>query len=200
MLEFHFTDQDLDEALSRWDSKTSKLVVHAPEFWERTLVDLCSLDERQRSASRDLMQKTIDLTRRDGALLRMATIPKVIIHPGAMSLDHPITNHAALYENLRRSIQEIDHQGVELLLENLPPHPWYFGGQWLTNAFMDAYEIRDFITSMDLSMCFDTSHQQALLQLGACRFLRAGAGAAALHPSPSSFRWRRAGRRRLTNR
>ena len=108
------------------------------------------------------MQKTIDLTRRMAPYFRTDgnNLPKVIIHPGAMSLDHPITNHAVLYENLRRSIQEIDHQGVELLLENLPPHPWYFGGQWLTNAFMDANEIRDFITSMDLSMCFDTSHSK----------------------------------------
>jgi N-acetylneuraminate synthase len=52
----------------------------------------------------------------------------------------------------------MDHEGVELLLENLPPHPWYFGGQWLTNAFMDAYEIRDFIKPLGLDMCFDTSH------------------------------------------
>jgi sugar phosphate isomerase/epimerase len=57
-------------------------------------------------------------------------------------------------------VKELDHAGVELLLENLPPHPWYFGGQWLTNAFMDAYEIRDFITSMGLKMCFDTSHSK----------------------------------------
>ena len=161
LLEFHFTDQDLDEEYTG-GKQDLKLVVHAPEFWERTLVDLCSLDERQRSASRDLMQKTIDLTRRMAPYFHTDgnNLPKVIIHPGAMSLDHPITNHAVLYENLRRSIQEIDHQGVELLLENLPPHPWYFGGQWLTNTFMDAYEIRDFITSMDLSMCFDTSHSK----------------------------------------
>jgi len=45
-------------------------------------------------------------------------------------------------------------------LENLPPHPWYFGGQWLTNAFMDAYEIRDFIRPLGLNICFDTSHSK----------------------------------------
>ncbi len=201
MLEFHFTDQDLDEDYTG-GKQDLKLVVHAPEFWERTLVDLCSLDERQRSASRDLMQKTIDLTRRMAPYFRTDgnNLPKVIIHPGAMSLDHPITNHAVLYENLRRSIQEIDHQGVELLLENLPPHPWYFGGQWLTNAFMDAYEIRDFITSMDLSMCFDTSHSKLYCNWAHVDFYEQVQAAATLHPPPSSFRWRRAGRRRLTNR
>lgn len=157
ILEYHFTDKDLDEHYPG-ESYDLKLVVHAPEFWDRTLVDLCSLDENQRRESRELMQKSINLTR-EMAPYFVGT-PKVVIHPGAMSLDHPIQNRAQLYENLRRSVNELDYEGVELLLENLPPHPWYFGGQWLTNAFMDAYEIRDFITSMNLNMCFDTSHSK----------------------------------------
>ena len=155
LLEYHFTDQDLDEHYPGGDH-SMKLITHAPEFWERTLVDLCSTSERQRRASVHLMQKTIDLTREMAP--HFIGTPKVIVHPGAMSLDHPIENRQALYDNLRRSVQELDYQGVELLLENLPPHPWYFGGQWLTNAFMDACEIRDFVTSMGLDMCFDTSH------------------------------------------
>jgi sialic acid synthase SpsE/sugar phosphate isomerase/epimerase len=163
MLEFHFTDQDLDEHYPGDDYSAGsdmplKLVVHAPEFWERTLVDLCALDERQRVASRDLLQKTIDLTR--GMASYFVGIPKVVIHPGAMSLDHPIHDHQALYANLRRSVEELEYAGVELLLENLPPHPWYFGGQWLTNAFMDAYEIRDFITPLKLKFCYDSSHHK----------------------------------------
>lgn len=157
ILEYHFTDKDLDEHYPG-KSYNLKLVVHAPEFWDRTLVDLCSLDENQRRESRELMQKSINLTR-EMAPYFIGT-PKVVIHPGAMSLDHPIQNRAQLYENLRRSVNELDYEGVELLLENLPPHPWYFGGQWLTNAFMDAYEIRDFIVSMNLNMCFDTSHSK----------------------------------------
>ena len=155
MLEYHFTDQDLDEHYPGGDYEL-KLVVHAPEFWERTLVDLCSLDERQRRDSVYLMQKSIDLTREISN--HFLGTPKVVIHPGAMSLDHPIPQREKLYDNLRLSVNELDYEGVELLLENLPPHPWYFGGQWLTNAYMDAYEIKDFITSMGLNTCFDTSH------------------------------------------
>jgi len=155
MLEYHFTDQDLDEHYPGGDYNL-KLVSHAPEFWDRTLVDLCSLDEQQRADSVMLMQKTINLTREMAP--HFIGTPKVVIHPGAMSLDHPITQRDKLYENLRRSVGELDYEGVELLLENLPPHPWYFGGQWLTNAFMDAHEIRNFITSLGLNMCFDTSH------------------------------------------
>lgn len=163
LLEFHFTDQDLDEPYPGQDFSAEsehplKLVVHAPEFWDRSLVDLCALEERHRRSSIDLIQKSIDLTRKIAPYF--IGTPKVIIHPGAMSLDHPIANHQALYENLRRSVESIDAQGVELLLENLPPHPWYFGGQWLTNAFMDAYEIREFLDSMGLNFCYDTSHHK----------------------------------------
>lgn len=157
MLEFHFTDQDLDEHFPGGDYDL-KLVVHAPEFFERTLVDLCSLDERQRRQSVELIQKTIDLTREMAP--HFLGLPKVVVHPGGMSLDHPIKNRANLYDNLRRSVEEIDYEGVEFLLENLPPHPWYFGGQWLTNAFMDAEEIRDFITPLNLNICFDSSHSK----------------------------------------
>jgi len=155
MLEFHFTDQDLDEHYPGEDHDL-KLVVHAPEFFERTLVDICSQDDRQREQSVALIQKTINLTREMAPHFK--GVPKVIVHTGGMSLDHPIKNRNELYENLGVSVEELDYAGVELLLENLPPRPWYFGGQWLTNAFMDAYEIRDFIKPLGLKMCFDTSH------------------------------------------
>ena len=157
MLEFHFTDQDLDEHYPG-EHRSLKLVVHAPEFFERTLVDLCALDERVRRASIELIQKSINLTR-EMAPYFVGT-PKVVVHTGGMSLDHPIDERMALYDSLRRSVEELDYVGVEFLLENLPPHPWYFGGQWLTNAFMDAYEIRDFIRPLGLNICFDTSHSK----------------------------------------
>lgn len=157
ILEYHFTDQDLDEHYPGTDYDL-KLVSHAPEFFERTLVDLCATDERQRRQSIALVQKTIDLTREMAP--HFVGTPKVVVHTGGMSLDHPIENRRELYANLRRSVEELDAAGVELLLENLPPHPWYFGGQWLTNAFMDAYEIRDFVEPLGLKICFDTSHSK----------------------------------------
>ncbi len=155
MLEFHFTDEDLNEEYPGGDLDL-QLVVHAPEFFERTLVDLCALDPEQRERSVELMQKTIDLTRRMAP--HFAGKPKVVIHPGAMSLDHAIEDREALYDHLRASVAALEYEGVELLLENLPPHPWYFGGQWLTNAFMDAHEIVAFLQPLGLNFCFDTSH------------------------------------------
>ena len=157
LLEFHFTDHDLNDKYPGADFDMA-LVVHAPEFWDRTLVDLCSPDEKKRRDSISLMQKSIDLTRVMSKHFKGK--PKVVIHPGAMTIDQPIRSNRKLYENLGRSLEKIDAQGVELLLENLPPHPWYFGGQWVTNAFMDAGEIRDFIVPRGLNICFDTSHSK----------------------------------------
>ncbi len=157
LLEFHFTDKDLDDTYPG-DDLDIQLIVHAPEFWSNHLVDLCTFDESQRQASVALMQRAVHVTREMAPHFRGT--PKMVVHPGAASLDHAIENRKGLYDNLRRSVEELDFDGIELLIENLPAHPWYFGGQWLTNAFMDAYEIRDFLDSMGLKTCFDTSHSK----------------------------------------
>jgi sialic acid synthase SpsE/sugar phosphate isomerase/epimerase len=157
LLEFHFTDKDLDDVYPG-DDIDVQLVVHAPEFWSNHLVDLCTFDEDQRRASVGILQRSINFTREMAPHFRGT--PKIVVHPGAASLDHPITDHKGLYDNLRRSVESLDFDGVELLIENLPPHPWYFGGQWLTNAFMDMVEIRDFLVSMGLNTCYDTSHHK----------------------------------------
>lgn len=157
LLEFHFTDRDLDEEFDGKDYDMA-LVVHAPEFWENHLVDLCTKDTWQRQASGQLLQRAIDVTRKLAPHFKGT--PKVVVHPGAASLDHPITDKKGLYTRLGESVDKLDYEGVELLLENLPAHPWYFGGQWLTNAFMDSQEIIDFIEPRNLKMCFDTSHSK----------------------------------------
>ncbi len=157
LLEFHFTDKDLDDEYPG-DDVDARLVVHAPEFWSNHLVDLCTFDEDHRRASVALMQRSINVTREMAPHFRGN--PKMVLHPGAASLDYFIKDRQRLYDNLRRSVEELDFDGVELLIENLPPHPWYFGGQWHTNAFMDTYEIRDFLDSMGLTTCYDTSHHK----------------------------------------
>jgi N-acetylneuraminate synthase len=157
LLEFHFTDKDL-EVQYPGDDIAVQLVVHAPEFWGNHLVDLCSFDEEHRKASVEILQRAVNVTR--DMTPHFIGVPKVVVHPGAASLDRPIRNKKGLYDNLRRSVEELDFKDVELLIENLPPHPWYFGGQWLTNAFMDMYEIREFLDSMGLMTCYDTSHHK----------------------------------------
>ena len=180
MLEFHFTDHDLNEKYPGPGLSTCPLVVHAPEFWDRTLVDLCSMDEKKRCDSIALIQKSIDLTREMADHFKGT--PKVIIHPGAMTIDQPIHDNRKLYDNLGRSVEQIDAEGVEILLENLPPRPWYFGGQWVTNAFMDAIEIRDFIVPRGLNICFDTSHSKLYCNWAHVDFYEQVQTLLAIHP------------------
>ena len=48
----------------------------------------------------------------------------------------------------------------EIVLENMPPYPWYYGGRYYQNIFSNHKEINDFCQSTNRRVCFDTSHAQ----------------------------------------
>ena len=102
-----------------------------------------------------MVQRSIDLTA--GIAPHFHGRPKVIAHPGAMSLNSKL-NKNLLHRALLRSLEEMDRKGIELFLENLPPYPWYFGGQWKGNFFMDPGEIKSFCEETGLNICLDLSH------------------------------------------
>jgi N-acetylneuraminate synthase len=155
VIEFHLAENDFQIDFKADEYKSQELIVHAPEYIGGRLFDLCSGSEEIRSASVKMAQKTIDLTRKISPGFKGN--PKVIIHPGAMSLNTKL-NKISLHNALLRSLEEIDGDGTEILLENLPPYPWYFGGQWKGSYFMDPYEIRDFCKETGMNICFDLSH------------------------------------------
>jgi sialic acid synthase SpsE/sugar phosphate isomerase/epimerase len=156
-LEFHFTDHDLDDKFPGGEY-SQQLIVHAPEFWERTLVDLCSEHEAQRRDSVKLIQKSINIARELAPHFQGK--PKIVVHPGAMHIDRQINNKRMLADNLLRSVEELDHSDVEMMIENLPPRPWYFGGQWTTSYFMDADDIVEYCKATGLTICFDICHHK----------------------------------------
>ena len=78
-------------------------------------------------------------------------------HPGAMSMKEKLDKNV-LRASLINSVSEIDTNGVELLLENMPPYPWFFGGEWKGNYFMDADEILSICRETGLNIVFDLSH------------------------------------------
>ena len=159
VLEFHLAERDFDILFEGHATYDFELVVHTPEYLGDNLMDLCCADEAIRQKSVQLVLKTIELTRKIAN--RFTGRPKVIAHPGAMSFREKLVA-AKLEKTLARSLDEIrQHSGiddVELLLENLPPYPWYFGGQWKGNFFMDGEEIARFCTKHALNICFDLSH------------------------------------------
>ncbi len=155
VLEFHLTENDLDHVFTPNGFDKQELVVHVPEYMGEHLFDLCSEKSDVRKKSVHMVQRCIKLAKMMS--LNFSGIPKIIAHPGAMSLNTKLDKDE-LKHALLKSLSEIDTGGLELLLENLPPYPWYFGGQWKGNFFLDAQEIAEFCESTGTNICFDISH------------------------------------------
>ena len=158
ILEFHLAEKDFKLPHNLKGKYNCRLVVHGPEYMGEQLHDLCSADEKIRKQSIDQVIKTIELTKEISSFFNGQ--PKIIIHAGAMSLNQKL-DKKMLADNLSKSVSEIKmvlDNGPEFLLENLPPYPWYFGGQWKGNFFMDADEIADFCHKKQIGLCFDLSH------------------------------------------
>ncbi len=172
VIEIHLAENDLKQKFILKQRYTQALVVHAAEYMDGKLMDLCSGSEKIRKASVNLVNQTTKRAAELGA--NFTGTPKVIAHPGAMSLNTKL-DKGKLKAALLTSLAEIDTWGTDLLLENLPPYPWYFGGAWKGNYFMDADEIADFCRETGVNIVFDTSH--AALYCNAkesdlCRFVQ----------------------------
>jgi sialic acid synthase SpsE/sugar phosphate isomerase/epimerase/CBS domain-containing protein len=164
-VEFHVSDRDLDAGASGYTGgkKPFGFVVHAPEYCHDTLIDLCSADEAQRVLSTERIQKTIDLARDlaplfewDPALFPRG--PKIVMHVGGMSPKPGNYDVKAASERLLGALRNLDTEGVDLLLENLPPYPWYFGGRWFGHVLCDPQNTVALCQASGLGLCFDTSH------------------------------------------
>ena len=159
IIEFHLAEKDFQLPFSIKEPLNMGLVVHAPEYMGERLLDICSDHEDIRQASVELAVRSIRLAHEISHFFKGR--PKVIVHPGAMSMNQKL-DPALLAANLSRSVADIRRLtadfDTELLLENLPPYPWYFGGQWKGNYFMDAAEIADFCREHTMNICYDLSH------------------------------------------
>jgi len=163
-LEFHFSDMDIDLNKISNLNKVFKqeLIIHAPEYWGDSLVDLASKDKSLKEMSLDVIRKTIDITKRikNNFLGSKNKKVKLILHPGGMSREFIDENKENLYNILLESIHKLSDSEIEILVENMPPLPWYFGGQWVHNIFMDADEIVNFCKDNKINIVFDVSHAQ----------------------------------------
>jgi N-acetylneuraminate synthase len=166
LLEFHLSYKDMDEAPEKHIGDTvfdMDLVVHAPElFVGDHVIDLCSPDPTYRSRSILEVQRVVELTRRLKPYFKRASRPLIIINAGGFSADGPIpvSARAALYESIADALAQIDAEGVEIIVQTMPPFPWHFGGQRYHNLFMTADEIVGFCERHRFRVCLDVSHSQ----------------------------------------
>lgn len=159
--EFHFSDKDLDHDFGN-QSYTQELVVHGPEYWEQKLLDPASTGEQPRQHSREksveIIQKALNKTNEIAECFQGR--PKFVLHPGGMSLDR-VKDTKPMLEALKKTMMELEPGNAIILLENMPPFPWFFGGQWCCNIFLDSNEIIKFLDSIKHPfMTFDLCHSQ----------------------------------------
>ncbi len=164
-VEFHVSDRDLDAGAAAYHGgrKPYGFVVHAPEYAHDVLIDLCAADDRQQLLSVARIQKTIDLARDLAPLFEWDRAmfpngPKIVMHVGGMSPAPGGYDVEAATRRLLDALTQLDTSGVDLLLENLPPYPWYFGGRWFGHIICDVENTIRLCRDSGLGLCFDTSH------------------------------------------
>jgi sialic acid synthase SpsE/sugar phosphate isomerase/epimerase len=159
VIEFHCSQTDLGVPFSG-RSKVSALVVHAPEVFDRELVDICSPSKGKVERSLSILQRSIDKT------LEIAqgfprSRPKLVMHLGGMFLDFPgDADTAELMDRAIDNFKRLNYKPdeIDILPENLPPRPWYLGGQWHQYGFMKAGDMVRFCGELGLGMVFDLCH------------------------------------------
>jgi N-acetylneuraminate synthase len=154
LFEFHLSDKDLDEQLPHGNF-SQQVVVHAPEYMKRHYLNPAAEDKAERQLAIDTLQRSIDVARTLAESFQGA--PKFIVHPGGITLT-PAKDPKHLLELFADTLSQLKSDGVEILPENLPPRAWVFGGEWTSNIFLLAAEIKQFLEETGYNMCFDTSH------------------------------------------
>ncbi len=181
-VEFHVSDRDLDAGavgLSRWTKAVRLRRARARVRARRADRSV----RRGRRAARTVgarIQKTIDLARDLAPLFAwdrrlFPRGPKIVMHVGGMSPRPGGYDVEAADDRLLAALKRLDTAGVDLLLENLPPYPWYFGGRWFGHIICDSENTVRLCRESGLGLCFDTSHAALSARRAgrACKSLRA---------------------------
>ncbi|MFP3939047.1 MAG: N-acetylneuraminate synthase family protein [Thermoanaerobaculia bacterium] len=157
LVELHFSECDVDHPFEPpAEPYPQRLVVHAPEFADSRLLDLAAERDEDREQALALFQRTIDKAAELAPWF--GGPPAVVIHVGGMSMDAPAEDTETLMRRSLEGFRRLDPRGVTLLPENLPPRPWYFGGQWFQNVFIRPEEMVEFCRELDVGMTLDLSH------------------------------------------
>jgi N-acetylneuraminate synthase len=162
-VEFHLSDRDLQGGVpAGLRTYPYEVVLHMPEYWGAVLLDGCTTQPDVLSTTRDVWRRLADLGRaiRPHFEGNQDKPVKLVIHGGGWSQVMPLEKDRrwTLYERLAVSLAEIDPAGVEVLVENMPPLPWFFSEEWFSNVFMDVEMIEKFCAQHGYQIVYDTSH------------------------------------------
>lgn len=158
-IEFHCSQTDLDIDFQPEISQ-SELIIHAPEIFDRQLVDICSDDEEIVTKSLDILQRSIDKTIEISKFFPKAK-PKLVMHLGGMFLNtRDLVDTSKLTEKAIENFKRLKYDSnlIDILPENLPPRPWYLGGEWFQHGFMLSKDMLDFCNYFGLGITYDICH------------------------------------------
>ena len=163
-VEYHLfsTDLEIDPAAHVADLAGVALTFHAPEqFDDGFIIDLVSEDEATRTRSRHEIERCIDWCRRAVAATGRQQDITLIINVGGA------TRHATDLKEFDKKtalarvatlVAEQAAQGVTLLPQTMPPHPWHFGGQAYHRLFVELEDLRAIQALGPVRFCLDLSH------------------------------------------
>ena len=171
VIEFHCSQSDLDIEFKE-SNTDSELIIHAPEIVDRELVNICSKDERVVQKSLDIIQRSIDKTIEISKGWPKAK-PKMVVHLGGMSLDlldktsyglESLSTHDEMITIAIHNFKKLkyDKDKLDIIPENLPPRPWYLGGEWFQYGFAPYSDMIRFCKETGVKMTYDICH--AMLQ------------------------------------
>ena len=167
VIEFHCSQTDLDINFTE-ENHDSELIIHAPEMVDRELVDLCSTNERVVKKSLAILQKSIDKTLQISRSWPKSK-PKMVVHLGGMSLNllkkssyglNQLSTHNKMMDIALHNFKKLKFSpdDIDIIPENLPPRPWYLGGQWYQYGFAPYSDMVKFCKESGLKMTYDICH------------------------------------------
>lgn len=163
LVEFHMSYKDLKITPSDVINGIyhEQLFVHGVETFENDhILDLASSDDEYRALSIKNLQRSIDQTRVLKQFFPETERPKIIVNAGGFTKHAPLQNFEldVLYNRVADSLSKLDKEGVEIIIQTMPPYPWLLGGQMFHNLFMDPESTAKFCKEYGYRVCFDVSH------------------------------------------
>ncbi len=166
-VEFHYTDEDVKTGNLNGKNYPINYTIHLPEYWEGELIDPCNVDNLKDNLTiyKACIEKGLSLKQNFLSVGKL----KVILHPGGATIDPPseipdFEHHKNfLYKRLKSFETYLMMfpqfaDKIEILVENMPPLPWFYGGQYYSNIFCNPNEIKNYCELNGTGFCFDISH------------------------------------------
>lgn len=166
-LEFHYSYKDLDMDVEEVfaDFKDAPLPMgytcHLPDLFSGDFIlDLASKDDEVWERSIRELQRTIDVTKSLRPYFTQEEDPVFIATLGGFTEEGFVSMDEvpAMYDRIIEGLKRVDHSGVRLAPQTLPPYPWLLGGQKYHNLFMSPEALRDFAERSGLQITYDISH------------------------------------------